>query len=887
MSNATRSYVTAAQAGDGIRAASHPAEVRIRAALLESEALRDPDALEVRNVSGWFAIRRVLGVRRQSASVVRQDRGGKRLFSASIYDARAGGPDGGNTFRVFKRHVGVFTTVLQAHEACADACAARDERGLPENVMDDAPTHFLVRLVHPTFEGVAHAKRMSIVYEALLGIFFVSNSPLDPNSAFHCCRSMKGYTFVGGNVSNLSQFRHLGDMPFQLLLDLRTLVTHEDKPCENDIGLSHSYALAKLIKEDRCRNSNQQGVFGHFFHDLDSKSKSLLMDEYMQNVKMARGDPEILDCGHIEASVVKAGEKQDELCGSIPFQVGSDKKEPSKMQDDPATQAKGFKMLDPGGVLASKKISAFEDLEAGVTTNYYKALHAVTSSAIRLQRIYRLGHLPRTQRRIVRQHRAAVNLQRIIMGYCGRLRVANWRVVRDASVLLIQAARRRYLGKRLAVHRRYVLTALATVLQPIVRGWLAREYMSWLQHNWERAIKMQRVARGFLGRRHAHTAQIARLKLSIVLAGTIIQSMIRCFLGKVRREQLLDQLLQRLVVVPCVILVQSIWRMSLARQCLNLRRSLSYAVKEIQRCARGFLCRSLVREYSESLYQHCCAARIQGWIRGLIERDLLLKRKLKEHHFDVLIPNAIYIQAQYRGFLHRSKLQMRKAQWASAIKIQLAFRRAKVRDETKKRWQEYVTRIKRASAINIQALWRGQMARFIAYGERAKERSRRLVASRIIIKAWRQHKQFAAFQTLKEAWISKQSDLKLQHLIKERVEIHEDLGDINADIREKEEVIAWATKRIVDVCKMLDLAADRLSDLEVEAEEVDAEHMDEELILPWMIDIRDEQERLGNQRLMSMEEIRLCRVQSKRAKVSNYFECVHYNFGTVSFALCF
>jgi len=301
------------------------------------------------------------------------------------------------------------------------------------------------------------------------------------------------------------------------------------------------------------------------------------------------------------------------------------------------------------------------------------------------------------------------------------------------------------------------------------------------------------------------------------------------------------------------------------------------AASQIQRYVRGIQVRSRLAQNHFTVRQHRCASAVQALVRGWIHRNLMFKLRKKERHFLLAVPSAILIQARYRGYVQRSKLKTRKDQWVSAGKIQVAYRAAKRRESTKARWRDYVAKLRFISARNIQMQYRGWRARLLVRQKRASEMARKIAASRVIIHAWKQYKDFKAIVAYSEELIIQQTKVTQAALRHEQNEIREDLDDIDADLEENEEFMGWARERIETLRRFLDSSADRQSVIKTELEELgvkEGEREHEQTSL-WRREMKDEQEWLENQTCIAKEESRLCHsqiAQSEREIVQLHYE---------------
>ncbi|CAM9537572.1 unnamed protein product [Ectocarpus sp. 12 AP-2014] len=88
------------------------------------------------------------------------------------------------------------------------------------------------------------------------------------------------------------------------------------------------------------------------------------------------------------------------------------------------------------------------DLDAGVLDRYGVLLGRLVEAATRIQRVRRLGGLPRAARRLRRRQRAVLAVQRVFRGHLGRRYASMWKVVAVLAATRLSAGWRRFSAQR-------------------------------------------------------------------------------------------------------------------------------------------------------------------------------------------------------------------------------------------------------------------------------------------------------------------------------------------------------------------------------------------------------------------------------------------------------
>jgi hypothetical protein len=222
---------------------------------------------------------------------------------------------------------------------------------------------------------------------------------------------------------------------------------------------------------------------------------------------------------------------------------------------------------------------------------------------------------------------------------------------------------------------RRVKYAAETAIARIYRGHIARRFAAWVRKYEESAKAIERLVRGFLARclyRRMRT-EIIDAQLFVPKA-TIIQKHIRGYLGRKLVKAFVFERLHEAVAVPCARCIQRTYRGALGRSVYKDKLAQVRAVARIQALVRGFLLRCNLRRIRLRILKFQMAVQIQKIARSYIERKVVKRRMEKRHRLLVVIPSAILLQANIRGWLTRLKMITMRRQWYATLKIQAQYR---------------------------------------------------------------------------------------------------------------------------------------------------------------------------------------------------------------------
>ncbi|CAN0023331.1 unnamed protein product, partial [Ectocarpus sp. 12 AP-2014] len=445
------------------------------------------------------------------------------------------------------------------------------------------------------------------------------------------------------------------------------------------------------------------------------------------------------------------------------------------------------------------------DLDAGVLDRYGVLLGRLVEAATRIQRVRRLGGLPRAARRLRRRQRAVLAVQRVFRGHLGRRYASMWKVVAVLAATRLSAGWRRFSAQRKFLAFRARARAGAIGLQALFRGHVARRYAAWVAAHYFAARNIQRGGRGFTARQvvprcHARRKRATRaFELCGLPAILLIQRSIRGFLVRKAYKRRFQEAVRVKVIVPSAGVLQKCWRGKKGREEGTLRRQLWAAAIEIQRHVRGFRRRMWWARVLFCRLEHAMATRIAAVGRGYIDRELVKARRAQRHFLHTITPACVLIQSQWRGYTRRRDLAKHKQRWLAALFIQVAYRGAVFRRHARRRYEAWLVRHKGFSATKIQCLFRQWQSRQSYRALNVEASWRRTFATRIILRSWRSYKMNLALDELKEQWRVEKAALELGGAQRDIQEIKGDLDLCTDDIAAVKKSISNAKRRIKDL----------------------------------------------------------------------------------------
>lgn len=728
--------------------------------------------------------------------------------------------------------VGTFSTELAALMEAEKAAQSRDTVILGRR--RPSPTHLRLLVVSDSFRRRSHTERLGQVFDALADSFFT----LDAESQFSSPR-----------VASMPDVRHLGDLHARLLIDCRTPTEWRpsaNMPPEEELygssRLGHrtianhpstADASARRGVRNTVRESNRakEGELAsgrkehwpHFFHGLSKESREMLIMRYKESRSLLH------DVGEGMTKIDNARKN----------------------------------MLRAAAVLATGGLSELRDQDQAIFEAFEIQTQHIKSAAIRMQRIRRLHSFPRAIRCRLAHHRAAIAIQRALRGRYGRRLAVLWKIVRNAAVARVIAFWRGYRTRIWYASYKLNCFAGSVELQRLFRGYIVRVYYAWVYSSYSRARSIQSIVRGFLARcRYRLIREEYAMHNIIHPAILVLQSVARVFLARRRVHHHWQARLHVMIVVPAANVIQKVWRGRVGRAVRDTKLLERRSATVIQRHARGFLRRKWWAKVQWHLLEHRMATKIEAVARGYIDRDLCKARARQAHLFNVCIPAATLIQAQWRGYVPRRDLAHHRERWLAAFRLQLFWRGLLFKREAQRQWEQWRDMHRGSCAATIQRGWRCHSARKRVSLLNIEEGWRRAFASRVIVRAWRAYRLGLEFRRLLQDWEVHKAATKLEDARAEKDEVLKDIENTKNDI-EMEQADVKMHKRRIQAIKSFLLEADhRLVAVEAAMDEL----TEEDLAGGWGENYEREWHMLSNCSVMAREEVRLLKIKIRDAE---------------------
>lgn len=142
-----------------------------------------------------------------------------------------------------------------------------------------------------------------------------------------------------------------------------------------------------------------------------------------------------------------------------------------------------------------------QNMESAMPTKLHKYARKDLFAALMLQRLFRGRMQSKVLRRLRRKHTSAMIIQTRYRGYRSRVfSLLYAQVMRFASVQIQSVFRSHRSREQTKLYKAQVIQA-STRIQSAVRGYLARSFVCWYRKNTANGLNIQRVFRGYLGRK--------------------------------------------------------------------------------------------------------------------------------------------------------------------------------------------------------------------------------------------------------------------------------------------------------------------------------------------------------------------------------------------------
>ena len=878
----------------------HPYAKFISKTLTESLRL-SAQSVQVRDISRWHYVRSKLGPKKHAARIIKKQFEQIDLvhrynkYAAFIYDVE----DNNGKSLVVKKHVGTYQSYRKAVNFLERACQMRDgdriaccypkllsrKRSIrkrstaasknnrafahissrQQHCQKVQPlSHLYVQIVSGQFKNLSQRERIWLVYEVILyKMTDIDGVPLLDSKPF-----LPKISYIGDNVILLPHVFHLrASSPCFLCFDLQIPISNQNimpyyaknklpqqldrEPCSKVVNEIRT--LREVLNErNTSREANTSApVCSHFFEGMTKESKTLMLNEYTDNLKMVSANFNTLNKLSYLKTVVRPGKSDDIVTENLRALCDRKSKSREFLNKD-LNNEKGFKI----------NFGSQEDDDDSCTAQHQLWLNILSQHAVRMQRLYRYYYFQRSVFIWYSRQRAACSLQSRFRHFTATKLVRKRRLDFYRAPCIIQRYWRGAVSRSYAKGKRQIFETLSLKIQPIIRGVICRQYIAWKRRVSPYASILQRSIRVFMSK--CILDQKKKVKHQNLLLSSIIT------LQFVWRAQVSKYILQEkrfhvFVQVPSVIKLQTLWRIYVSRQVFKRMNDIfRYAVR-VQSIFRGYIVRSRWKMLQDEKYVQKMITLIQSRIRAYRDREMFQLSSYSLIHFERQIPSAVLIQSNFRRFCLQSKLLTRKKMWVAAMQIQSCYRlfcskRITLHRKIQKQLEQSTT-----VTILFQAIFRGYKGRKRFTLIRRLEVANRLRASRIILRAWMRFQRSRALECLREKWLKQLFSSAFVGSRKDKEDALSDLNSSMLDVSSVRKCIVRIYHKKKKLHSFLEQVSIRLSSIEAELKNTPIEEY-------WIKMLENERDQLQSRYHLARCEIVLCKRKIDEKKVHfSYF----------------
>ena len=804
--------------------------------------------VSITNLTVWYSNRKLLGPKRQASRQVTSCPGlahSTKKYSSYIFCKE-------EKAKVVNKLVGHFDSLGEAYNAAKDRASIRDGLKPSKKLAARKPSivklyakqvsssfrkkssahkqisshdnisHILLRIKSEAFATLKHSERVDLVYEIIFDYFSYETETF--NSGWD---GMKGVSTVGVTVRSLPHFKQIvRSLPFQIQLDLQPRLNNK-KP--NVISHRRINSIAN----------------GRYFYGEETLSRRLVLDEYNLNSRLAVRDESVLNRVCYLKHVFRAGQIENLAMEHLRNHIS-------------------VRAIDAHQTKQSKLDSKQQPIESLDTNEIFGRQIQISGEleecTIRIQRIYRINFFQKFERIHFKSHHSAIILQCFFRHLHDRKVVAELREKISTSPGLIQRNWRGWNGRCAYFKRRSNCLTLTRIVQPLFRGYQCRAHLNWVREHWCVGIKITMVAGIYLARKKVSMIRqeqisLLKIKMAIVLQCLVRKRLSTCFVKKLSHHVH--------VLVPSSIRIQARYRTFIAQRDLTKFQTIATAATTIQSFYRGLKLKILMKPWFVMIREQQCIILLQSQFRGFLDRQRVQYVRRVKFITKLRHEYASQIQSTFRGFYQRKLLTSRKALWWSSIAIQKSYRRMKERLKvnelrSKKKYLEKV-----ANALTIQRFYRGHCGKREARHVMSNIISKRLYASRIIMRSWLRYKRQIYFQNLRDAWIENLYVCALNSAESKRKEASKDLRSISNEILSLTKTVTKLHQKKKAISAFIDHSLSQIGDLDAEVQKAH-ENKEEN----WLKYFCDERSSLESRIMFARCEETLCSKSLEVNKVS-------------------
>lgn len=228
----------------------------------------------------------------------------------------------------------------------------------------------------------------------------------------------------------------------------------------------------------------------------------------------------------------------------------------------------------------------------------------------------------------------------------------------------------------------------------------------------------------------------------------------------------------------------------------------------------------------------------------------------------MFIPAVVRTQAVARRHLAYNWFIVLRRRHRASTHIKKWYKRMVRRAEMMRKLRLLQEEMKNRQVAQIQKIIRGKLARKLFHRMRIADHGRKVLASKVILKAWVSFRDARRFKKLYDEHMAKKRALVIEKMETARKQIYEDLAEAKKDLDFSKRCVQLVEARLEEVDVFYVEAELRVTKVSKELDEL----MPEDVEQGWAESFGVEIEGLYNQMNMAKEERRLRIVQLKKAQ---------------------
>ena len=459
------------------------------------------------------------------------------------------------------------------------------------------------------------------------------------------------------------------------------------------------------------------GIYGHFFNDLSSEIKELVMSKYKDNKHLIRDES--------NAEIMQ-------------FHTQNKKNiQENTVSNTPQTNISKMRLKQQAATLSGEydkgTSSELEMLEEINIKNL-----KIEKIVIRLQYIRRQYIWYKSIKLLWKYEYNVITIQRYLRGYYNRLYMKLYKNLKPKAIIRIQRFYRNCQSRVFLRIWQYIVYKLTRIILPKIKKFIKNCYLSWLFRRNIYAIKIQSIIRGFLGRCYYYKKYGVQYYYNIIFPTAVIkiQSIIRGFLSRCYIKIHINNILHINIVIPAIIRIQRIYRGRLAKLILKQLKIRAKAIYTLQIHIRAFIHRIWAHQVYLELQRKLASITIQRNYRGRLDRQLYRMKAHKYWYYNKYIPAIIYIQAVTRRYHAIKYITLLKKQNISVYIIQKYYKDYCDRKLARNIVQNLRKMREFHSAAMIQRIIRRRLAILRVRRMVIEYKGRIITAGKVIMRAW-------------------------------------------------------------------------------------------------------------------------------------------------------